>query len=120
MKYSMRFLLVGVLALMVIACSAHAPVQKGESASSSDLSYRPPVGLMIVDGLIVRPLLIAPCAVSTAVYVALSPAFYMGGIGEPMARAMVETPLRFEAIRPLGDFTGRTKDNRPIYTQTEW
>jgi hypothetical protein len=55
-----------------------------------------------------------------ACFIVISPVVYCIGIGEPMARAMVEAPWRFTAARPLGDFTGRTKDGKPIYIQTDW
>ncbi len=118
MKYFWRTVLVALMAALLAGCTAHAPVQKSEP--SRDLPYDPPAGLMVVDGLIVRPLLLVPCAASTGVYIALSPVLYIMGIGEPMARAMVETPWRFTVARPLGDFTGSTKDGRPIHIGAEW
>ncbi len=118
MKYLAGGVLVALMAVLVVGCAAHAPVQKNDT--SGDPTYQPSSGSMVVDGLIVRPLLIVPCAASTAVYICFSPMFYIMGIGEPMGRAMVQTPWRFEAARPLGDFTGKTKDSKPIYIQTEW
>ena len=112
-------LLIVFIMIMVMACSCAFANEK-ESQTTSDPVYQPSVGLKIVDALFVRIPMIGASSISTAVFIVISPVVYCIGIGEPMARAMVEAPWRFTAARPLGDFTGRTKDGKPIYIQTDW
>ncbi len=117
MKKVSNLLIVFIL-IAVMGC-AHTPANK-EGPQTTSEPYQPNVGLKIVDALFVRIPMIAASSVSTGVFVAISPVVTVMGIGEPMARAMVETPWRFTAARPLGDFTGATKDGRPMYLATDW
>ncbi len=117
MKKVLNLLIVFIL-IAVMGC-AHAPASKEQPQPTVE-PYQPNVGLKIVDAVLVRIPMIAASSVSTGVFIAISPVVSIMGIGEPMARAMVETPWRFTAARPLGDFTGATKDGRPIYMPKEW
>lgn len=106
------------IVFQAFGCTAHGSINKSEGAPES--AYSPPAGLMVLDGLILRPVFVGLSAASTAIYIGLSPVLYMTGIGEPIARAMVETPWRYTAGRPLGDFTGNQKDGHPIYVHSQW
>ena len=112
-------LLIVFIMIMVMACPCAFANEK-ESQTTSDPVYQPSVGLKIVDALFVRIPMIGASSISTAVFIVISPVVYCIGIGEPMARAMVEAPWRFTTVRPLGDFTGRTKVGKPIYMPTDW
>ncbi len=104
-------LLIVFIMIMVMACPC---------AFASDPVYQPSVGLKIVDALCVRIPMIGASCISTAAFIVISPVVHCIGIGEPIFRAMVEAPWRFTEARPLGDFTGRTKDGKPIYVSTDW
>jgi hypothetical protein len=106
------------MVFLVFGCTAHAPINKSEDFP--DPTNHPPAGLMVLDALIVRPVFIGLSTASAAFYIGLSPLLYITGIGEPTARVMVETPWRYTAGRPLGDFTGNQKDGRPIYIHSQW
>jgi len=122
-------LLIVFIMIMVMGC-AYAFANEEESqttavpvyqqANANPVYHQPSVGLKIVDALFVRIPMIGASSASTSVFIAISPVVYLMGIGEPMARAMVEAPWRFTVARPLGDFTGRTTDGKPIYIRTAW
>jgi hypothetical protein len=61
--------------------------------------------LAVVDIALVRPVAMVVSLASTAVYTGLAVPFYMMGVSDGAARAMVETPWWFTAGRPAGDFT---------------
>lgn len=73
----------------------------------------PSTGAKVVDVALVRPLSAAGSVVSTAVYVVLSPIFFVCGVGEPVARVMVEAPWRFTSSRHLGEYNHYV-DEKPI------
>ena len=98
-----------VLILCIVLASSMAFAQDPVFPSTE-----PTTEAKVADCVIVRPLCAAGSIVSTAVYIALSPVLYICGIGEPAARVMVEAPWRYTSMRPLGDFSGRYKDGKPI------
>lgn len=83
-------------------------------ANAEQMKTRAPVGLMILDLIIVRPVSAAVATASTVFCAAISPGTYLTGVGEPSARILVEAPWRFTAARPLGDFSGATVDGKPL------
>jgi len=113
-----------IVFIMIMTC-AYAFASEQESqitpvpVEQQTKANQPSVGAAIGDGLFRIPM-VAISSASTAVFIAISPLVTIMGIGEPMARAMVEAPWRFTVARPLGDFSGRTKDGSPIYIQTAW
>jgi hypothetical protein len=62
------------------------------------------VPLAVVDVALVRPVMMVVSLASTAVYTGLAVPFYMMGVSDGAARAMVETPWWFTAGRPAGEF----------------
>jgi len=77
------------------------------------LIERPPVALMILDLIIVRPISASVAIDSTGFCVGTMPLAFVSGVGEQSARVLVEAPWRFIGMRPLGDF-GHYKDGKPI------
>ncbi|MEN8184066.1 MAG: hypothetical protein ABFS46_16180 [Myxococcota bacterium] len=70
------------------------------AASAEDAN----LGLAILDAAIVRPVAVVVSLASTGLYTGLAVPFYLMGVGEPTARAMIETPWWFTAGRPVGRF----------------
>src|SRR4030042_6537868 len=63
---------------------------------------RPPVALMVLDVVIVRPCSAVVSLGLTGLHVGISPLAYVTGVGEQSARILVEAPWRFTSMRPLG------------------
>ncbi len=103
------WVIVSVIALLLlpVVASADAPVEMGQGEN-------PPVIVKILDLLIVRPVSAGVATITTAFTIVTCPVAAMFGVGEAEARVLVEAPWRFTGMRPLGDFSGRYKDNRPI------
>ncbi len=100
----MSIVLVIVLVLFFITPTfAYDPRPESERAS---------VGLMVVDVLLVRPPCVALSTLSTGVFLAISPFVYVLGVGNSVAKTMVELPWRFTAVRYPGEFNHYT-DEQP-------
>jgi len=82
-------------------------------AMAQDTKQGPPVGLKIVDLIILRPISAGVATISTAFFIATSPLTFVIGVSEPSARVLVEAPWRFTGGRFLGDFK-HYKDGKPI------
>ena len=106
--------------ILVMGCTYAFGDERRQQAPDSAYGYQPSAGLKVADALCVRIPMVPLSIASTAVFTVISPFVYMMGIGSPMFKAMVEAPWRFTADRPLGDFTGKTKDGMKIYEHTEW
>ena len=83
------------------------------SVLAQELRENPPVGLKILDIIVIRPVSASVACVTTAFCVGTMPLAYVTGIGEPSARILIEAPWRFTAGRYLGDFY-HYKDGKPI------
>jgi len=83
------------------------------SVLAQELRENPPVGLKILDVIIVRPISASVACATTAFCVGTMPLAYITGIGEPSARILIEAPWRFTAGRYLGDFSNY-KDGKGI------
>ena len=99
--------LVSILAVLAILTLFSSPVLAQESREN------PPVGLKILDIIVIRPVSAAVSCVSTALCVGTMPLAYIIGVGEQSARVLIEAPWRFTAGRYLGDFS-HYKDGKPI------
>jgi len=120
-------ILLMILFISLAGCGPKTYTTKYDRNNTSDdqeyqqaISNEPSVGLKIVDALFVRIPMIPASLASTGVFIGISPLVTIMGIGVPMCDAMVIAPWRFTAARPLGSFTGETKDDDPIYTWTRW
>ncbi len=74
---------------------------------------RPPVAVMVLDLIIVRPISVAVSAASTIFCAGTMPLAYPIGVGEQSTRIFIEAPWRFTGMRHLGEF-GSYKDGKPI------
>ena len=83
------------------------------SVLAQEFRENPPVGLKILDVIVVRPISASVASASTAFCVGAMPLAYVTGIGEQSARVLIEAPWRFTAGRYLGDFH-HYKDGKPI------
>ena len=92
------------LAILTLFCS---------SAFAQEFRENPPVGMKILDLLVVRPISASVACATTAFCVGTMPLAYVTGIGEQSARVLIEAPWRFTGGRYLGDFQ-HYKDNQPI------
>ncbi len=102
---SKRFLsILAILAILTLFSSsvlAHEPREN------------PPVGLKILDIIVIRPVSGLVACATTVFCVGTMPLAFVTGIGEPSARILIEAPWRFTAGRYLGDFS-HYKDGKPI------
>ena len=92
------------LAVLTLFCS---------SALAQEFKENPPVGMKILDLLVVRPISAGVSCVSTAFCVGTMPLAYVIGVGEQSARLLIEAPWRYTGGRYLGDFH-HYKDNKPV------
>ncbi len=83
------------------------------SAIAQEPRQTPPVGLKILDLIIVRPISASVAIASTAFCGGTMPLAYVAGVGEQSARILIEAPWRFTGGRYLGDFY-HYKDGKPI------
>ena len=83
------------------------------SVLAQEVRENPPVGIKILDIIIVRPLSASVACASTAFCVGTMPLAFITGVGEQSARILIEAPWRFTAGRYLGDFS-HYKDGKPI------
>ena len=83
------------------------------SVLAQEYRENPPVGLKILDIIVIRPFSAAVACASTAFCVGTMPLAFVTGIGEQSARVLIEAPWRFTAARYLGDFS-HYKDGKPI------
>ena len=83
------------------------------SALAQEPRQTPPVGLKILDLIVVRPISASVACASTAFCVGTMPLAYLIGIGEQSARFLIEAPWRYTGGRYLGDFQ-HYKDGNPI------
>ncbi len=83
------------------------------SVFAQEVRQNPPVGMKVLDILLVRPVSVCVASAMTAVCVTTIPLPFVMGVGEPYARIMIEAPWRFTAGRYLGDFHNY-KDGKPI------
>ncbi len=100
-----------IMSIFVFTCPVTA--ETGPRSGGQARQQEPPLGLQILDVVLVRPVCVIGSAVSTAAYLLISPLTYLMGLGEPVARAMVEAPWRFTASRYVGQFDHYT-DEKPI------
>jgi len=91
-------------AILILFCS---------SVLAQEFRENPPVGLKILDLIVVRPISASVACVSTAFSLGTMPLAYVTGIGEQSARVLIEAPWRFTGGRYLGDFY-HYKDGKPI------
>ena len=92
------------LAILTLFCS---------SAFAEGLRETPPVGMKILDLLVVRPISAGVACLSTAFCVGTMPLAYIIGVGEQSARVLIEAPWRYTGGRYWGDFH-HYKDGKPI------
>lgn len=83
------------------------------SVLAQEIRENPPVGLKVLDILVIRPISATVASASTVFCVGTMPLAFITGIGEPSARILIEAPWRFTAGRYLGDFS-HYKDGKPI------
>ena len=83
------------------------------SVIAQELREKPPVGIKILDLIVVRPISDSVACVSTTFCVGTMPLAYAIGVGEQSASVLIEAPWRFTGGRYLGDFY-HYKDNKPI------
>jgi hypothetical protein len=83
------------------------------SVFAQELRETPPVGMKILDLIVVRPISASVACVSTAFCAGTMPLAYVIGVGEQSARVLIEAPWRFTGGRYLGDFY-HYKDGKPI------
>ena len=83
------------------------------SVLAQELRENPPVGLKILDIIVVRPISASVACVSTAFCAGTMPLAYVIGVGEQSARVLIEAPWRYTGGRYLGDFY-HYKDGKPI------
>ncbi len=102
---SKRFL--SILAILAILTLFSSPVLAHEPREN------PPVGLKILDIIVIRPVSTFVACATTVFCVGTMPLAFVTGIGEPSARILIEAPWRFTAGRYLGDFS-HYKDGKPI------
>ncbi len=105
-------------ALMITALICLSVILSSPSFAANNGQQKPPVGLAILDALVVRPISAGVSAASTGFCIATMPLAYVIGLGEPSVRVFVEAPWRFTAGSPLGDFENY-KDGRPITVISE-
>ena len=74
------------------------------SVLAQELRENPPVGLKILDIIVVRPISASVACVSTAFCAGTMPLAYVIGVGEQSARVLIEAPWRYTGGRYLGDF----------------
>ena len=99
--------LVSILAVLAILTLFSSPVL------AQEVRENPPVGIKILDIIIVRPLSASVACASTAFCVGTMPLAFITGVGEQSARILIEAPWRFTTGRYLGDFS-HYKDGKPI------
>jgi hypothetical protein len=83
------------------------------SVLAQELRETPPVGLKILDIIVIRPISASVACATTAFCVGTMPLAFVTGVGEQSARFLIEAPWRFTAGRYLGDFH-HYKDGKPI------
>jgi len=98
---------VSILAVVAILTLFSSSVFAQEARQS------PPVGIKVLDILVVRPVSACVAGAMTVACVGTMPIAFTIGVGEPYARIMIEAPWRFTAGRYLGDFHNY-KDGKPI------
>jgi hypothetical protein len=72
-----------------------------------------PVGMKILDFVLVRPLSVAISAASTAVFIGTVPLTYPMGVSYDLATYMIDIPWRYTSSRYYGNFS-EYRDNRTI------
>jgi len=83
------------------------------SVLAQELRENPPVGMKILDLIVVRPISAVVACASTAFCAGTMPLAYVIGVGEQSARVLIEAPWRYTGGRYLGDFY-HYKDGKPI------
>ena len=97
----MRILICAVLTMAMLLA---APAAMAEPADA-------PVGMKILDFVLVRPTSFVVSVVSTAVFIGTVPLTYPMGVGYDLGTYMVAIPWRYTSSRYYGNFS-EYRDNR--------
>jgi hypothetical protein len=108
-----RIWFVILIVMLIFAFTCPCVAQTGPRSVPGAGQGEPPVGLKILDVVLVRPVCLVGSIVSTAAFLAISPLVFVIGVGEPTARVMFEAPWRFTSFRYVGQFDHYT-DEKPI------
>jgi hypothetical protein len=103
----MRTLICAVLAMAALLAAPAANAERDDGPAPA------PVGLKIVDFVLVRPFCFVGSVVSTSVYAALLPITFPTGVAGDLGTYMVTVPWRFTASRYYGNF-GVYRDHRTV------
>jgi len=99
----MRILICAVLTMTLLLA---APAAMAEPADA-------PVGMKILDFVLVRPTTFVLSIVSTAVFIGTVPLTYPIGVSYDLGAYMVAVPWRFTAARHFGNFS-EYRDSRTV------
>ena len=99
----MRILICAVLTMAMLLA---APAAMAEPADA-------PVGMKILDFVLVRPTSFVVSVVSTAVFIGTVPLTYPMGVGYDLGTYMVAIPWRYTSSRYYGNFS-EYRDNRTV------
>ena len=88
------------LAILLLAVSAPAIADAGSTEADSA-----PLGLKLIDGMLVRPVGVVVSLASSAVYFGTTPLTFLMDVDEPAADVLVVRPWQITSGRPLGQFT---------------
>jgi hypothetical protein len=83
------------------------------ASEEAALRHRPPVGIIILDLIVVRPVSVAVSLFTTGICIGTMPLAAPIGIGEQSVRVLIEAPWRFTGMRYLGEFNNYI-DSKPI------
>lgn len=90
------------------ACLSFQATAGSYDHRSDDYSEQPNAGLMMVDGLFVRPLTLGLAAVGFVGWVVTLPFSIPGGNADEVGEAWVSDPLKYTFMRPLGEMEENT------------
>lgn len=92
-----------VLALAVLVALGSAPAFAGSSCEAERSNA--PLGLKLIDGIVVRPIGVVVSLATSVLYAGTSPLTFLMNVDEPAADVLVSRPWYATSGRPLGDFT---------------
>ncbi len=89
-------------AIAILLSTGSAPAIAGSCCAEADSA---PLGLKLIDGMLVRPVGMVVSMVTSAAYLGTSPLTFLMDVDEPAAHLLVVRPWQITSGRPLGQFT---------------
>jgi len=103
------------LAAVLSAGLSFQAVAQSYGAGGVDYGEEPSAGVMMVDGLLVRPLTLGFAAIGLIGWVVTLPFSIPGGNAGEMGEAWVSAPVKYAFMRPLGEM----EENTPPRYETD-